>query len=248
VRRVDPRTGEKINKLRKSYEGKVKDLRLAGRNKAVTAPGQWIPNLLLVPDDDWHATRVLGKEIEKGLDEAFAAKLARAMSLAPGKLPERETEHWRNILATDDPVARPPPKPALAPNASAVAITVAQQKQQMASNGASAGGASAASAAAAAKAVRPERLGTKRSYRDASFMGYGEGFVDDDETDDDGRPLANLRRKRRKVSNIDFFVRARFLTDTCSRRTLEEYPTRRRYGPVRGRSVQGISEIRMCVV
>jgi hypothetical protein len=149
-----------------------------------------------VPDDNWHATHALGKEIEKGLEGAFAAKLVRAMSLAPGKLPEREAEHWRNILATDDPVARPPPKPALA----AASAPVADQKQQVAAKVAAMAGASAAaSVAEAAKALRPERVGTKRSYKDASFMGYGEGF-EDDETDSDGRPLASLRRKRRKVS------------------------------------------------
>jgi len=205
VRRVDPHTGEKINKIRKSYEGKVKDLRLAGRNKAVTAPGQWIPNLLMVPDDDYHATRVLGKEMEKGLDDAFAAKLARAMNLVPGKLPDREAEQWRHILATDDPVPRPPPKPALAAP-SVVPTAIAEQKQQAAAKVAAMAGASAATAAAssaaaaaAAKAIRPERHGTKRSYSDASFVGYGEGF-EDDETDSDGRSLASVRRKRRKVS------------------------------------------------
>jgi hypothetical protein len=207
VRRVDPRTGEKINKIRKSYEGKAKDLRLAGRNKAVSAPGQWIPNLLMVPDDDYHATRVLGKEMEKGLDDAFAAKLARAMSLVPGKLPDREAEQWRHILATDDPVPRPPPKPALAAP-SVVPTAIAEQKQQAAAKVAAMAGASAATAAAssaaaataaaATKAMRPERHGTKRSYSDASFVGYGEGF-EDDETDSDGRSLASVRRKRRKV-------------------------------------------------
>ncbi len=207
MRRVDPHTGEKINKIRKSYEGKAKDLRLAGRNKAVTAPGQWIPHLLTVPDEDYHATRVLGKEIEKGLDDAFAAKLARAMSLVPGKLPDREAEQWRHILATDDPVPRPPPKPALAAP-SVVPTAIAEQKQQAAAKVAAMAGASAATAAAssaaaataAAKAIRPERHGTKRSYSDASFVGYGEGF-EDDETDSDGRSLASVRRKRRKVSH-----------------------------------------------
>jgi hypothetical protein len=205
VRRVDPRTGEKINKLRKSYEGKVKDLRLAGRNKAVSAPGQWVPSLLGIPDDDYHATRVLGKEIEKGLEPA---KLARAMAIVPGKLPDREAEQWRQILATDDPAPRPPPKPALAGPGS-VPAAIVEQKQQAAAKavamaGASAvtaaasSAASAAAAAVAAKNARPERQGTKRSYADASFVGYGEGY-DDDETDSDGRSL-NIRRKRRKVS------------------------------------------------
>jgi Rox3 mediator complex subunit len=154
-----------------------------------------------VPDDDWHATHVLGKEIEKGLEAPFMAKLVRSMSLVPGKLPDREAEHWRNILATDDPIARPPPKPALAVS-SAIPIPIAEQKQQMAAKAAaSMVGTAAVSITEATKVLRPERVGTKRSYKDASFMGYGEGF-EDDETDDDGRPLASLRRKRRKVSSI----------------------------------------------
>lgn len=38
VRRVDPVTGQKVNKLRKSYEGKLKELNLDGRNKATESP------------------------------------------------------------------------------------------------------------------------------------------------------------------------------------------------------------------
>jgi hypothetical protein len=199
VRRVDARTGEKINKLRKSYEGKVKDLRLAGRNKAIPTPGQWIPNLLMIPDDDYMATRVLGKDIEKGLEEDYTAKLTRALSgVGPGKiLPERDAEMWRQILATDDSVPRPPPKPS-AMAAPAAPAGMAEQKQQAAAKVAAMTGASSA-ATVAAMAARPERQGTKRSYQDASFVGYGDGF-EDDETDSDGRPLASLRRKRRKVS------------------------------------------------
>ena len=102
VRRVDPTTGEKINKIRKSYEGKVKSLGVAGRNKAVSPPGQWLPHLIVVPEEDYRATRVIGKEIEKGLSEDFLTKLTRAVQMAPGKLPDRESDKWKSLIGTEE--------------------------------------------------------------------------------------------------------------------------------------------------
>jgi alanyl-tRNA synthetase len=45
VRRVDPVTGQKVNKLRKSYEGKLKELNLDGRNKATESQKELGPDL-----------------------------------------------------------------------------------------------------------------------------------------------------------------------------------------------------------
>ena len=54
VRRKDPVTGEKINKLRKSYESKIKEF--AGKNKPVVNEGEFF-HLLNWPDEEWANTR-----------------------------------------------------------------------------------------------------------------------------------------------------------------------------------------------
>jgi Rox3 mediator complex subunit len=202
VRRVDPATGEKINKIRKSYEGKVKALSVAGRNKAISTPGQWVPQgLFKVPEDDYRATRVLGKEIENGLTDAFMAKLDRAIQMAPGKLPEREAEKWKALIGTEEPA--PQVKAKATVDAKDTVDANAPQKPSPLPSSAAAASMRSASSPAGAKLARPERTGTKRRYNDASFTGYGEGFLnEEDASDEDARSTTSggIKKKRRKVS------------------------------------------------
>ena len=120
MRRVDPVTGEKINKIRRSYEGKVnikeskgdgkiksKELRVEGKNRAVNTPGQWIPQLMNIPEDDWRATNVLGKGIKSTANsKAFQDKLLLALQMAPGKLPSSQEQKFRTIIAADQSTPR----------------------------------------------------------------------------------------------------------------------------------------------
>jgi hypothetical protein len=194
VRRVDPTTGEKINKIRKSYEGKVKSLGVAGRNKAVPTPGQWLPHLIVVPEEDYRATRVMGKEIEKGLSEDFLTKLTRAVQMAPGKLPDRESDKWKSLIGTEEPQPQVKAKVGLDGRPKAGPVQTA----------AAAGSVRSASSPAASKLARPERTGTKRRYNDSSFKGYGEGFLDDEDiSDEDARSTTSggIKKKRRNVSS-----------------------------------------------
>lgn len=182
VRRVDPLTGEKVNKLRKSYEGKVKDLRIAGRNKAIQTPNEF-SNLLMVPDEDWHNSTVHGNELSRGLNTNL---LKRACQILPGKLPEKEAEKWKAILATDEaPIAKP---------GTTAKLPGAQRPGNIQTNQSQGGSGQNFNAP-----PRPARTTSKRSYQDSSFSGYGEGFVDDEGlSDDDGRTSATGARKRRK--------------------------------------------------
>ncbi|KAI5300466.1 hypothetical protein KEM56_002433, partial [Ascosphaera pollenicola] len=103
VARNDLITGEKINRLRKSYEGKIKSLGLAGRNKPVRVePGQ--PNslrdLLAFPDEEWHNQRVFGKEIRvPDPDSAQHRLLLKATKCEPGYLPNASM--WEDLLGQD---------------------------------------------------------------------------------------------------------------------------------------------------
>ncbi len=211
-------TGEKINKLRKSYEGKVKTLHIAGKNKAVSTPAEF-SGLINLPDEEWHAHALAGgKHITPDLSLALLAKLERAVHMRPGHLPARESERWKAIIGADDA-----PRPRVASLAAAGGDAAGAAAKKVAAAGGAIVGAAAPSAAAVAgkpaqvqgrvgsarasplmKASRPERAGKKRSYHDSSFKGYGEGFVDDAETSGDGEGRGGaVLKKRRKVSILD---------------------------------------------
>lgn len=99
VARVDPNTGEKINKLRKSYEGQLKVLRLAGRNKAIRHDdynvGMSLPTLAHYPSDEWY-NQTIGKDLFQGLPPSTLANLDSAMNMNPGPVPK--SDEWENIL------------------------------------------------------------------------------------------------------------------------------------------------------
>ncbi|EDN02927.1 predicted protein [Histoplasma mississippiense (nom. inval.)] len=94
VARTDPVTGEKINRLRKSYEGKIKGLGLAGRNKPVKAePGTpgGLKYLTLWPEEEWQNQKVYGKDIKVAEpDSSFFKQQLKAMKMEPGSLPNHE--------------------------------------------------------------------------------------------------------------------------------------------------------------
>ncbi|EEQ28654.1 conserved hypothetical protein [Microsporum canis CBS 113480] len=196
VARTDPVTGEKINRLRKSYEGKIKGLGLAGRNKPVKqepgAPGG-LRSLMMWPDEEWYNQKVAGKEITIAEpDTAFYKQQLRAMKMEPGLTPRNE--YWEDVLGHEKPsknVAEQLPKKAAA----------GSFKHTPQSNGTPA--AQASSAAAVPDPGRPKRAGRKRSYLDSSFVGYGEGFPDDDDlegslysNEDDGSSAGKKKRKK----------------------------------------------------
>ena len=215
-------TGEKINRLRKSYEGKVKSLGLAGRNRAVKHEKEKMLGLAAMadwPEEEWQNQKVMGRDVQKGLSSTTLAKLEKAMRMQPGPIPNNN--EWEDLLGFEkaapvQPVMESAPK---------------SQKRKHSSNtdGLSNGAprlktvkvsASASASASASEAPRPKRSGKKRRYDDHSFEGYGEGFVDDEGGDTvmtggvggvggggggyssgDGSRKSGVTKKRRKVSN-----------------------------------------------
>jgi hypothetical protein len=198
VRRFDPKTGEKINKLRKSYVGIVKNLHLAGSNKEVPTPGQWLDTVnvhypkglmdkgmmekgeevrdgMKVPvfEDEF---KVKVEAVSKQRAQGLLAKLGTAMQMAPGKL--GEADKWKKLLGEDYPK-----KSAIPP--------VATLKAPVASSSAK------PSPRLSPTAGRTQRTGAKRSYDESSFAGYNETYDDVERT----TPAAELvRKKQRKVS------------------------------------------------
>lgn len=189
VARLDPDTGEKINKLRKSYEGQIKNFQLSGRNKPVKHEPSRGPSLResigsapwpapLETDEDWnrdHAKRKITA------DDEFKTKLRQAMQMQPGKV--RDEQKWDDVLGHE----KTRPMPTAAANSVSAAGVQRPNGLLRPSN--------------AADAKRTTR-GKKRSYGDDSFVGYGDGYSDiEDPNDPDGEDGSDDggRKKRRKV-------------------------------------------------
>ncbi|KAL1306652.1 hypothetical protein AAFC00_005326 [Neodothiora populina] len=189
VARKDPITGEKINKLRKSYEGKVKTFALPGKNKPTDRPGE-LMGLMEWPEEGWYDQRVHGKELERWESLPVMAKLGKALQMNPGKLPAEEHDKWKNLIAFDDTAAK---TPSLAP--SRTPAHQAMLKSQPTSMRAS-----APASPRVGQGVRPDRPNKKRRYDESSYHGYNDGFHDDDGYStgglDDKRSSATKKRRK----------------------------------------------------
>lgn len=190
VARTDPMTGEKINKLRKSYEGHIKQMQIAGKPKAVKMEGAFsIP--LSYPPGAWIESHVRGKDIEQALNPertalnpGFSDLLNSAFAgMGTGTLPNADATRYRTYIGTDDTVKPKPqdgPLHRMTPHTSAAPTP--------------------GSTAAARGASRPERTGSKRHYTDGAFQGYGEGYNDDfgaDSTGGEDNAQGNAAKRRK---------------------------------------------------
>ena len=185
VRRYHPETGVKINKLRKSYEGKLKDLGLPGKNKVTDS----LKELESCTDFRWDFLNEDGstawdaqhpRASDGPMKNDMLASLNAALSLKPGRLPKAEHEQWKAQLAFDDA------KPKVA------ALTKTATSNFLKSTS---GPLARKSAPSSPRNVlgRPERTSKKRRYDDTSFEGYEEeGYSTGDAED----RLAGKRRKQ----------------------------------------------------
>ncbi|KKY23888.1 putative rox3 family protein [Phaeomoniella chlamydospora] len=187
VARADPKTGEKINKLRKSYEGQIKNFGLSGRNKPDKRDDKPLLAMMDWPEQEWEIQKVASKKID--FTDDFKSKLQKAMKMEPGSV--RNQGEWDNIMGHERPLrptmpseTKPDSFAASTPRTSINGTTSTQQKAQT------------------SEINRPRRAGKKRSYNDESFAGYGEGYLDDEgdmeaySSDEGGRGPGRKRRKR----------------------------------------------------
>lgn len=225
VARRDPVTGAKINKLRKSYEGKVKELGLDGRNKATKSEaileGLADPGWDMKGGDGttlWEGSELRDPPLLVGDSGAEALNrieglLQRALDLRRGHLPASEHNGWRNLLGLDDAM------PNAANNAKAASAAAASSSPAVksAANNLLAKAAPATTLRNSAPAsprtstgARPERVGKKRRYDESSYAGYQEAYEDDGYStggaDDAGRRgTGGAKRQKRKVSDHALF-------------------------------------------
>ncbi|QSZ37873.1 hypothetical protein DSL72_008973 [Monilinia vaccinii-corymbosi] len=194
VARVTP-DGKK-NTIRKTYKGYIKSLGIAGQFDAVKGdpqnPGSLysLVNPALVPTREiWEETHVRGKEIDKGIPNDLRSSLSKAVIMARGPIP-KERFNSSVIGEMGNPFSHDPSK--IVP-AKAKAVmsqgTMSVPKQNR----------------GAADIPRPRRTSVKkRSYGDASYEGYGEGYIDDDAeySAGDGDDRAGGRKRPKKVGSV----------------------------------------------
>ncbi|CAI7636869.1 unnamed protein product [Penicillium pancosmium] len=196
VARIDPNTGEKINRLRKSYEGKLKGLGLAGRNKPVKhdvagAPGT-LRHLTMWPEEEWQNQKVFGKQIKvSDIDSALQGIQSRAMQLEPGMVPNND--FWEDILGHEKPAK----SQVSGDTGKKMAAPTSGSRSALPAN-------SPASGMQESERPRASR-GRKRHYDDNSFVGYGEGYADDDDDTgfySNGEGTGKKKRKKDHVSKV----------------------------------------------
>ena len=222
VARRDPHTGDKINKLRKSYEGKVKDLGLEGRNKA--SKGQAELEGLVDPgwDDDLGDGRTAWQDrmgdtmLGQHKADSMLGLLDTALDFKPGQLPGPEHSHWRGLLGLDESLPKPTPTttttgPNLTTGGPSKPPTSTLLSKTAPATAASASRNSAPASPRNHHDTRPERAGKKRRYDESSYAGYQEGYEDDGYSTGNGVDEAGRRssggagggggkRQKRKVS------------------------------------------------
>ncbi|KAK2760796.1 hypothetical protein FQN54_002034 [Arachnomyces sp. PD_36] len=206
VARTDPVTGEKINRLRKSYEGKLKGFGLAGRNKPVKhepgAPGG-LRHMTMWPEEEWQNQKVFGKEIKVAdPDSAFFKLQMRAMKMEAGTVPNHE--HWEDTLGHEKSSKQ-----------GGTPGDTGMRKSMGPSTGngrlSQSNGTPKPTPVQNTDNARPRRAGKKRSYNDSSFVGYGEGYADDDgdvdvgfysNSEEGGRTSGKKKRKKDHISGV----------------------------------------------
>ncbi|KAL8738696.1 MAG: hypothetical protein Q9190_007964 [Brigantiaea leucoxantha] len=208
VARTDPVTGEKINKMRKSYEGKVKAFGLAGRNRAVkhdSGKSMGLLQMVQCSEEDWQNHQSSrGRDVQAQLPTETVAKLEKAMQMQPGAVPNTSEYDWDDLLGAEK--TKPlPTTDERSKKAGQVEVTKSKINGQV--NGVRV----PATTLAGAELSRPKRSGKKRRYDEDSFEGYGEGFNDDveDRHNQDGgyssgenSRTGGTSKKRKKVLSL----------------------------------------------
>ncbi|CAD6441190.1 2a35c909-96a0-4f26-bf0d-42f083a574ca [Sclerotinia trifoliorum] len=184
----------KKNTVRKTYKGYVKSLGIAGQFDAVKGPEPDQPGSLYslinpggptAVREAWDQIEVQGREIDKGIPDELRSSLSKAVIMARGTIPK---DRWNHSVIgemgnqiVNDPLKAVPAK-AKAPISQG---TMSVPKQNR----------------GAADIARPKRTVKKRSYGDASYEGYGEGYIDDEAgySTGDGDDRAGGRKRPKKT-------------------------------------------------
>ncbi|KAI9641553.1 hypothetical protein NHQ30_010365 [Ciborinia camelliae] len=185
----------KKNIVRKTYKGYIKSLGIAGQFDAIK--GDWadpsslysLVNPAIAPTREiWEQSQVQGREIDKGITDDLRSILSKAVTMARGPIPK---ERWNPSVIGEmgNQIANDPLKvvPAKAKTPMPQGTTSIPKQNR-----------------GPADIPRPKRAVKKRSYGDASYEGYGEGYIDDDAgySTGDGDDRAGGRKRPKKVGSV----------------------------------------------
>jgi len=185
--RQDPDTGEKINKLRSSYAGQIKDAQLPGRNdhpRVVREEDQpsKLRTMATIPDDEF-TPRLADRKI--GDLNGLQGLIKSAMHLEPGNMNKHTMHEWDIILGHEPQKAVKPQQqqqPAYAQLQHSRVLNGLRQPQPQ----------------PAPQADKMRTRGKKRSYGDTAYVGYGDGLSEvEDEQDRSDDYVDNRNKKRR---------------------------------------------------
>ncbi|KAF2771782.1 Rox3-domain-containing protein [Teratosphaeria nubilosa] len=207
VARTDAQ-GNKINKLRKSYEGKLKPFNLPGKGKAHAGNnmlwGLVDPGWDMVMEDGrtrWEFDNETQNVRLNGLGRDSLLQLTEdAMDgMGKGQLPPQEHKHWIDtVIGLEEPKS--------ATNPGATTKSGESANPLLAKTGVAHAISKTAPASPRGGVQRPGRTGKKRRYDDASFDGYQESFGDEDGGYSTGGDNAGSRRgsasKRQRTAEL----------------------------------------------
>ena len=184
VARTDPDTGEKANKLRKSYEGQIKSAALSGRNRPYREPRaddepSKLMKMATISEEAFKATQHHHKV---GDLDSLRGILSNALRLNSGTMPKKIEAEWDDVLGHE--VKKPASQPQLNPAS-------IKSQQQKPING-------IANQYLAPPANKMETRKKKRAYTDDAYQGYAEGISDVDNASDGDRDYNDRDRKRRR--------------------------------------------------
>ncbi|KAF2862752.1 Rox3-domain-containing protein [Piedraia hortae CBS 480.64] len=155
--------GNKINRLRKTYAGKVKDLDISGKfepkKEAWELVGLIDPAWDTAPSGDktlWQEQK-LSQYPSMDLEgsSALLDKLGSALGgMVKGQLPAKEHKHWADQLGPERHLTIKP-------------FTCVKQR-------------ASAPVSPRGPIARPNRVNKKRRYDESSYSGYADGFIDDE--------------------------------------------------------------------
>lgn len=182
---------EKINKLRKSYEGQIKTAGLSGRNKPFKEERNpedggisKLRKLATMPEEEFEE-----KQVEKKIGDlnGLRDRLQSALKLNPGTMRQQVTNEWDEILGHEIQKSK--------------AAQVHSQQGSHHLQQARMNGVRPQPNAASNGPPKMTTRGKKRSYDDSSFHGYpgyGDGFSEPEDQSDRDRDWADRGKKRRK--------------------------------------------------
>lgn len=189
------RGGENPVKMGKTYKKHMRTMKLSGKFDAVKKrENDGLFDMLIIPDEEWKAKEIQGKDLRAGLGAAARSSLPQAMSMLKGRIPK---DLW-------DPAALALNEPTV--NVAAAARHAAGSHGKTFGQGANLAAAAARQTKTAMEQARPQRSNKKRSYTEETYAGYSESYTEGAFNDDDGasRQGDEDRQQRRKKQSTEY--------------------------------------------